>query len=77
MKVIFYTGPNCQLCDVANALISSSNLALACDWQVVNVRDDVDLYHTYGARIPVLQRQDTLATLFWPFDLHALEQFLS
>ena len=77
MKINFYTGPECHLCDVAHAIVSSSSEAMACDWQMIDVRQDTELYHLYAARIPVLQRQDNQQCLFWPFDLHALEQFLS
>jgi hypothetical protein len=42
----------------------------------INVRDSTDLYHNYGARIPVLKREDTDKEIGWPFTSADLEAFL-
>jgi hypothetical protein len=42
----------------------------------VDVRDSTDLYHLYGARIPVLYREDINSELPWPFDSFQLCEFL-
>tara|TARA_R110002124_G_scaffold50930_5_gene147642 strand:+ start:35 stop:349 length:315 start_codon:yes stop_codon:yes gene_type:complete len=42
----------------------------------INIRDSADLYHLYGARIPVLKREKTDSELGWPFTLDDLIEFL-
>lgn len=44
--------------------------------QQVNIRDSAELYHLYGAKIPVLKRIDTDDELCWPFTLENLVEFL-
>jgi hypothetical protein len=48
----------------------------------INVRESVDLYHLYGARIPVIKRNDkpvhTMSEdLGWPFTLEQLRAYLA
>ena len=42
----------------------------------VNIRDSADLYHLYGARIPVLKIEKSDSELGWPFTLDDLIEFL-
>ena len=42
----------------------------------VNIRDSADLYHLYGARIPVLKNPTNNNELAWPFTLDNLIEFL-
>ncbi|GGW88541.1 glutaredoxin family protein [Alteromonas halophila] len=76
MKLYFYTGPNCSLCDLA---IEELNLS-ACAEQVTietrNIRNDHDWYHRYAVRIPVLQRADNGQELGWPFSAADIEEFV-
>lgn len=46
------------------------------DLEKINIRDSADLYHLYGARIPVLKREKTDSELGWPFTLDDLIEFL-
>ena len=48
----------------------------ALDIEKVNIRNDANLYHLYGARIPVLKRADNNREIGWPFDSSTLETFL-
>lgn len=76
MKLILFTGPNCGLCEQAKVLVSllgRDDLIV----EEVNVRNNVDLYHRYGARIPVLKRDDSKKELGWIFDSKQLEEFLT
>ena len=78
MKITFYTGPQCSLCDLAQGFIDQidqNNLVV----EKVNIRHDPKLYHLYGARIPVLKIDAATGPkeLGWPFDLQQLEQFVS
>ncbi|MCW8108445.1 glutaredoxin family protein [Alteromonas ponticola] len=74
LSVVLYTGPGCHLCEDAMALLAQINQPI--DVKKVNIRNDAELYHLYGARIPVIKREDTHAELGWPFDNATLEQFL-
>lgn len=69
-----YTRPGCHLCEVAAELLGRSGGAHVAE--IVNIEDDLDLLRRYGVHIPVLQRQDTRAELFWPFDEQALAMFI-
>lgn len=78
MKIIFYTGPQCGLCDLAEELIAQlpqNDLEV----EKINIRQSPDLYHVYGARIPVLkiQTQEGTKELGWPFDIKQLESFIA
>lgn len=80
MRITLYTGPNCSLCENAIALIDE--LDVDVEVEKINVRESVDLYHLYGARIPVVKRIDThLNTmgedLGWPFTQEQLRAYLA
>ena len=69
-----YSRPGCHLCEEAAELLDRSGGAHKAE--IVNIEDDLDLLRRYGIHIPVLQRQDTQAELFWPFDEQALAVFM-
>lgn len=72
-----YSGKNCHLCDMAENLIRQTLVTVDEDMTKVDISDDHQLYHLYGARIPVLMRHDTGTELAWPFDQKQLVEFLS
>ena len=76
MKIVSYTGPQCSLCDLAELELSKTAMYSALDIEKVNIRNDANLYHLYGARIPVLKRADDNREIGWPFDSSTLETFL-
>ncbi len=69
-----YSRPGCHLWEVAAALLDHAGGAHKAE--IINIEDDLDLLRRYHLRIPVLQRQDTHAELFWPFDEMALAVFV-
>ena len=73
--IYFYTGKNCCLCDDAQLILN--RVAPDIDCVKLDVRESTELYHLYGARIPVLKRQDSEQELGWPFDEQQLREFLS
>lgn len=80
MKITLYTGPHCELCELAEALLGQLNGSV--DYEKVNVRESVELYHLYGARIPVIKKNIDIAQglsvdLGWPFSLEQLRAFLT
>jgi len=77
MKIDFFTGPQCSLCELADALLQQTPKANSLAVTKRNVRNDSVLYHLYGARIPVLKRLDTSHELGWPFTAEELEAFLA
>lgn len=76
MKVILYSGPQCGLCDQAHNMLNSVQ-GVDIMVEKLNVRDCAQLYHLYGARIPVIKRTSDSTELAWPFSLEALQAFLS
>jgi len=69
-----YTTSHCHLCDEALSLVMQ--LCNADEVSLIEISDDQDLIDTYGTRIPVLQRLDTLAEIGWPFNSQDLMKFL-
>ncbi|BFT30338.1 hypothetical protein D210916BOD24_15140 [Alteromonas sp. D210916BOD_24] len=76
MKIWFYTGPQCSLCDLADIELQQTSQYDALNIEKVNIRTSTDLYHLYGARIPVLMRDDNNNEIGWPFTTADLEEFL-
>lgn len=54
MKITLYKGPQCELCDHAIAIIEQLDEPI--ELEKVNVRNSSELYHLYGARIPVIKK---------------------
>ncbi|APE05167.1 MULTISPECIES: glutaredoxin family protein [Alteromonas] len=76
MKIFFYTGPQCSLCDLADVELQNASSFSELNVEKLNIRDSTDLYHLYGARIPVLKREDNGKELGWPFTTADVEAFL-
>lgn len=76
MALILYTGQGCCLCEQAEVLLEEVDQRAATNLKKVDVRSSPDLYHLYGARIPVLFREDNHSELPWPFDSFQLGEFL-
>jgi hypothetical protein len=73
----FYTGQECCLCDDAKALLNQCNLTNNYVVELIDVKSSHQLYHLYGARIPVLKRHVDDSELGWPFNLQQLTEFLT
>ena len=76
MQIILYTGQGCGLCDQAEAILQGLPNYDAIELEKIDVRTTTELYHLYGARIPVLFRKDNQSELPWPFDFIQLSEFL-
>ncbi|WP_026374889.1 glutaredoxin family protein [Aestuariibacter salexigens] len=72
-----YSGQHCHLCDVATTMLQQVSPEAWHETTVVDVSSDPQLRHQYGARIPVLYRNDSREELAWPFDVESLINFLS
>ena len=77
MALILYTGQACCLCEQAEDLLVQFAPQAMADLKKIEVSSDSGIYHLYGARIPVLYREDTKQELAWPFDSVQLVEFIS
>ncbi|MEO9945375.1 MAG: glutaredoxin family protein [Paraglaciecola sp.] len=77
MSLMFYSGKECCLCDQAESLIREVSPSALAQTTKVDVRSSADLYHLYGARIPVLFNEESQQELPWPFNKEQLVEFLS
>ncbi|GAB2675626.1 glutaredoxin family protein [Aliiglaciecola sp. 3_MG-2023] len=76
MQLIFYSGKDCHLCDLAMSLLTQLGSNYDIHLTKVDVKTDHQLFHLYGARIPVIKREDNQQELGWPFNLIQLKEFL-
>ncbi|HEY9720609.1 MAG TPA: glutaredoxin family protein, partial [Oscillatoriaceae cyanobacterium] len=53
-RLVLYSGPECSLCDKAQALIARLADELQFDWEVRAIADTPELYARYRERIPVV-----------------------
>ncbi|WJG07647.1 glutaredoxin family protein [Aliiglaciecola sp. LCG003] len=77
MQLQFFSGQQCHLCDLAQQLLDQHPRNQSIEIIKLDVKSDPALYHLYGARIPVLKRQDNQQELAWPFDADLLSEFLN
>lgn len=75
-QLILYTGPDCSLCNKAEALLYAVGIG-ASQLEKIDVTSSLELKKKYGLQIPVLQRADMEDELFWPFDQQALADYLA
>lgn len=77
-QYILYSGQHCHLCDLALELIQQVSPDISQQLKKVDVKTTHELYHQYGARIPVLKIENGARSkeLGWPFDQQRLQEFL-
>jgi hypothetical protein len=63
-----YGTKGCHLCDEAEVLLTQAQMAVAFQWQYIDIALDDNLVKKYGIRIPVLEKE-TGQLLNWPFSL--------
>ena len=76
LAILLLSTDACHLCELANQLLSQIDPSLDLQIEKFDVKTDHQLFHLYGARIPVLKRLDNNNELGWPFDLRQLQEFL-
>ncbi|MEH6560996.1 MAG: glutaredoxin family protein [Marinobacter sp.] len=76
MELLFYTTPQCHLCELAEALLVSTPMPAPIPVDVVDIAQSEELVERFGTRIPVLRRSDTGQELDWPFTRDQLLTFL-
>ena len=73
-SIYLYSTSHCHLCELAHAL--AFQLSKEYNLKEIEIADDEYLLARYSLKIPVLQRQDTLEELNWPFDEVKIKDFL-
>ena len=76
-NLILFSGEHCHLCDLAFQQLVEVSPEHAQHVVKTDVKSDTNLYHLYGARIPVFKRTDSGAELGWPFEPQQLREFLA
>ncbi|MBC7657793.1 MAG: glutaredoxin family protein [Frankiaceae bacterium] len=74
MNLTLFQRDDCPLCDDAHAELLAAGVA---DFDPVWIDGDAALEAIYGARVPVLRREDTRAELGWPFVAAQVRAFLT
>ena len=74
MRLSLFQRDDCPLCDEAYELMSVTGVP---DFEPVWIDGDAGLEARYGARVPVLRREDEGAELDWPFTAESLRAFLA
>lgn len=74
MKLTLIQRDECALCDEAWVLLADAGVR---DFDPLWIDDDVGLQARYGARVPVIRREDNGVELDWPFDAGKLQAWLS
>lgn len=74
MNLTLFQRDDCPLCDDAHAELLAAGVA---DFDPVWIDGDAALEAIYGARVPVLRREDTRAELSWPFVAAQVRAFLT
>ncbi len=74
MRLTLFQRDDCHLCDLAYEVLVAAGVP---DFDPIWIDGDAGLEADYGARIPVLRREDTGAELDWPFAAEAVELFLA
>ncbi|TRX56799.1 glutaredoxin family protein [Thalassomonas sp. M1454] len=69
-----YGTEGCHLCELALELCKQAEIGTQCSY--IDIIDSPTLVELYRISIPVLERLDNNQTLFWPFDLQQLQEFI-
>ena len=70
-----YTGPRCELCEIAKALIDQTLPAGSYQLELIDATSSPDLKKVYGLRIPVLRDITNGDELAWPFSAEQVLDF--
>ncbi|MFW5816144.1 MAG: glutaredoxin family protein [Wenzhouxiangella sp.] len=65
MRLILYTGTDCELCTKAEHLLAEAGFS--GEAEKVYIDDDPELQQRYGDQIPVLMSASSGEKLSWPF----------
>ena len=72
-RLTLFQRDDCPLCDAAEEVLAAAHVP---DFDPLWIDGDLGLEAVYGARVPVLRREDRGTELDWPFDAAAVRDFL-
>ncbi|MCK8516431.1 glutaredoxin family protein [Methylonatrum kenyense] len=72
-QLVLFGTEHCHLCEQAQDVLAGCGLA--DDYSLIDISTDDRLMELYGLRIPVLAAD--ARELDWPFDHHAVQDFLA
>ncbi|MFQ6082302.1 MAG: glutaredoxin family protein [Candidatus Aminicenantia bacterium] len=55
LQIIFYTRPNCPLCEEAEELLEEMENLFSFSINKIDITDDLDIYEKYKHQIPVIE----------------------
>ncbi len=73
-QLTLFSTSHCHLCELAHALLMP--LPNGFTLEVIDIAESETLLAQYGARIPVLLRDDSKIELNWPFAADDVQNFL-
>ena len=74
MRLTLFQRDDCPLCDAADAVLADAGVP---DFDPLWIDGDLAMEAEYGARVPVLRREDSGLELDWPFDAKAVRAFVT
>lgn len=74
MRLILYTGTDCELCTKAEHLLAEAGFG--GEVEKVYIDDDPELTERYGDQIPVLMRTTSGEKLSWPFTASQVRELM-
>jgi hypothetical protein len=74
MQVDYYTKYGCSLCDEGLSILSGFP---EIDVRTINIEEDIEKYHDYLLRIPVISYENGDKELAWPFTDEDIRKILS
>lgn len=78
MNYVLYHTLGCHLCEQAETVIAAlEQQSQPVPYRKVDISADDALVDAFGIRIPVLCHPPSQQCLDWPFDEHALQQWLA
>lgn len=74
MQINYYTKYGCSLCDEGLSILRGFP---DIDVRIVDVEEDIEKYHDYLLRIPVISYDNGDKELAWPFSYEDIRGILS
>ena len=74
MQIDYYTKYGCSLCDEGLSILRRFP---EIDLRIVDVEEDIEKYHSYLLRIPVITYDNGNKEIAWPFDEEDIGKIVS
>ena len=74
MQIDYYTKYGCSLCDEGLSILRRFP---EIDIRIVDVEEDIEKYHSYLLRIPVITYDNGNKEIAWPFDEEDIRKIVS